>query len=80
MRCQLTQQHRARRVEPAGNDAVMGRHVIDPQLGMAGRADAGGVVDVLQRMRDAMECPPIAASFQLRVGALRLGQREVLGQ
>ena len=61
------------------DDAVRRRHVIDAQLRMAGRADAGGVVDVLQRVGDAVQRPAVVAGLQFVVGAARVGQRARFG-
>jgi hypothetical protein len=75
----VAQQHAAGCVQPCGRDAVLLRHVIQEQFGMAGRADAGRVVDVLQRIRDPVERPAVAPRLQLIVGAARIGEGAILG-
>ena len=42
-------------------------------------ADAGGVVDVLQRVGDAVERPTIAPRLQFSIGAARIFQGTILG-
>ena len=79
VRRELAQQHAAGLAQPRGGDAVLLRHHVQPQLGMAGRADAGGVVDVLQRIGDAVERPAVAARLQFRIGAAGIFQRAILG-
>ena len=75
MSAELAQQHPAGFVQAGGDDAVDGRHIVDPHPGVAGRADAGGVVDVFQAVGDAVHRAAIGARLQFRIGALRVLQR-----
>ena len=79
VRRELAQQHAAGLAQPRGGDAVLLRHDVQTQLGMAGRADAGGVVDVLQRIGDAVERSAVAARLQFRIGAACIFQGAILG-
>ncbi len=79
VRRELAQQHAAGLAQPRGGDAVLLRHDVQTQLGMAGRADAGRVVDVLQRVGDAVERPAVAPRFQFIVGAASIFQGAILG-
>jgi hypothetical protein len=75
----LAEQHRAARRELRDRRAVLLRHVIDHQLRVAGGADAGGLVDVLERMRNAVHGPLVGAGLELAVGAVGVGERALLG-
>ncbi len=55
------------------------RHMVDQQLGMAGGADAGGLVDVLQPIRDAVHRALVDAGFELAVGPRGIGERALAG-
>ena len=70
---ELAQQHPTTCREFLGDDAVSDRHVIDAQLGMAGRADAGGVVDILQRVRHTVQRAAIDAGRAFSVCPGRIG-------
>ena len=71
---QFAHQHRARRVQARRGRRVFIRHPVGARLGMSGRADAFGVVDVLQAERNAVHRAAIApgGDFRLR----RFGGRQ----
>jgi hypothetical protein len=51
------------------------RHDIDAQLRMAGRRDAGRVVDVLQGVGDALHRALVDALGEIRIGGLGVAER-----
>ena len=79
VRRELAQQYAAGLAQSRGGDTVLLRHDIQTQLRMAGRADAGGVVNVLQRVGDAVERPAIAPRLQFLIGAARIVQGAIFG-
>jgi hypothetical protein len=72
---ELAEQHCAARRELRDGRAVFLRHVVDHQLRVAGGADAGGFVDVLERMRDAVQRALVDAGLEFAVGAVGVGKR-----
>ena len=69
MRRELADQHAATGRQLLRHHAIGGGHIVDQQLGVAGRADARGLVDVLQRIGDALHRPRILPGGEGGVGA-----------
>ena len=73
MRRQLAHHHRAGLGPFAHHGGVAFRHVVLEQPGMPGRADAGGVVDVLVADRDAVERAARQPRHDARLGRACVG-------
>jgi hypothetical protein len=67
MRRELADKDHAGGFEPRGRFRVRRRHVIEQEARMRGRAQAGGVVDVLQAIGNAVQrtAPPAAGDLAL---------------
>ena len=57
--------------------ALGGRDMVLAELRVTGGRDAGGLDNVLQRVRDAVQWPAPAPSHQLALGGLCVGQRHL---
>ena len=77
---ELAEQHPAGLVEPRDGRRVLGRDIIRADPRVAGRADAGGAVDVLQPERNAVQRPAIIAGHDLALGGPRLLPRPLGGR
>jgi hypothetical protein len=76
---ELAEQDRAGGVESASDLGVLSRDAVGEQRARAGRADAGGVDQVLEADRHAVQRAAIVAARELVLGGARLGEREVGG-
>ena len=76
---ELAEQHAALRLELRLDHRVGSRHVIRPQLGMTGRADAGCVVDVLERVRHALHRPVVDSLGEIRICRSGIGPGAIGG-
>jgi hypothetical protein len=74
---ELAEQHAAGLGDLRGDLAVGRGNVIHTQFGMAGRADAAGIVNVLECVGNAVKRPAIDVGLQFRVGAARVSQRAI---
>ena len=63
--------------QPLDREGVFLRHMVLHDLGMAGRRDAGGLVDVLEADRDAVQRSAIFAGGDLGLGGTRLMARRI---
>jgi hypothetical protein len=79
VRGELAQQYAAGFAQSRGGDAVLLRHDVQAQFRMAGRADAGRIVNVLQRVGDAVERPSVMACLEFRIGAAGIFQGALFG-
>src|SRR2546425_257291 len=75
VRSELAEHDGAPRLELGLDHAVLGRDVIDQQLGMTDRADTRRRVDVLQRIGNAVHRPLVDTGFELAIGPLGVGER-----
>ena len=69
---QLAEQDPAGLIQPGDRRRVFGRDVIRADPRVAGRADPGGAIDVLQPERNAVQRAPIIARHDLALGSPRL--------
>jgi hypothetical protein len=76
---ELAEQHAGLGLELGLDDRVGTRHVIRPELGMAGRADAGCVVDVLECVRHALHGPVVDPIGEIRVCRSGIGPGAISG-
>ena len=74
-----TDTHATGAAHAAHHQAVVRGHVVAEQRRMPGRGNAGGVVDVFQRERNAVQRTAITAGGNVVGGLARSGAREVCG-
>src|SRR5262245_49872039 len=79
VRCEFAEQHRATGLEFRLDDGVLRGDVVDQQLRMAGGADAGRGVDVLEGVGNAVHCSLVDASLELAVGAIGVRESSLPG-
>ena len=77
---QFAEQDRAGLVKPRDRGRVLGRDIIGADPRVAGGADAGGAIDVLQPERYPVQRPAIAARHDLALGDARLLERLLRGR
>ena len=71
-RAELAEENAAARLQARRDLAVGGRHVVAKEVRVAGRADARRVIDVLQRVGNAVHRAAVLPALQLPVGPLRV--------
>ena len=79
MRRQLSQHYRAGISPFAHHRRILCRHIVLQQARVSGGTDAGGVVDILVRDRDAVEPAALRAGHEPRLGGFCIGQGPLLG-
>src|SRR4029077_12745609 len=77
VRRELADDDSAGLTQPLDREGVFLWHIVLHDLGMAGRGDAGGLVDVLEADRDAVQRSAIFAGGDLGFGGTRLMARRV---
>ena len=75
--CQLADEDPAGLIQPGDRCRVLGRNIIGANPRVAGGADAGGAIDVLQPERDTVQRAAIIARHDLALGGARLRPRLV---
>lgn len=75
MRVQLAEEDRAGVTQLARDRPIRGRHVVGVDLCARRRSDAGGLVQILERNRDAVQWAPTLPRRELVRCAPRIGQR-----
>src|SRR5262245_66598077 len=79
VRCELAEQHRTGGLELRLDGAILRGHMVDQQFGVAGGADAGRGIDVLEGVGNAVHRPSVDAPFELALGAIGIRQASLPG-
>ena len=80
MGAEFAEQHAAGRGQLSGHHTVRSRNVMESQFGVAGGTNAGGVVNILDGIGNAVQRAEVFADGKFRVRAGSIGQSAVGGE